>query len=123
MSPEDRLEAIRTAAEERAATTARVEAAFKLEAQKAQRAYIQANRWAPYSEEALALDRAHRAAVRQWAQAQTDAGRAHRSAVALRSKVARSGAERARSAQRVQNGAQVHPGPDRAGDSRLGRAD
>lgn len=122
MSPEERLEAIRAAAEELAATTARVEAAFKLEAQKAQRAVIQANRWAPHSEETLALDKLHRAAVKQWAQAQADAGRAHRSVVALRSSMAHRAAVRARSGQEVRNGAQVHPGPDRAGDSRLGRA-
>lgn len=107
------LEARRAQALERSRDAARVEAAFKLEAVKAQRAYIRANRLEPYTEATLALDQLHRQAVRQWAQAQADAGRARRSLVALNSTGRLRAADGARRAAGVRNGDQVHSGSAR----------
>lgn len=116
MTPEEAqawLEARRDQAQAQAQDAARVESAFKLEAVKAQRAYIRANRLEPFTDATRALDKLHRDAVRQWAQAQADAGRAHRSLVALDSTVRRRAADGARRAAEARNGAQVHSGPAR----------
>jgi len=100
-------------AQAQAESAKRVEAAFKLEVVKAQRAYIQAKRIDPHTAATLALDKRHRAAVRQWAQAQADAGRAYRSLVALNAKLPRSGAGGAGTRWEARNGFRVHPGPAR----------
>lgn len=114
---EDRVDQAREAAD----VAKGVEAAFKLEAQKAQRAYIKANREAPHTEATRALDKLHRDAVRQWARAQADAGRAYRSMAALNSKLSRRAADGARSGQEARNGAQVHSGPARPLEGHHGR--
>lgn len=96
---------------ERVEDTRRVESAFKAQAVKAQRAYIQANRLDPRSPATEDLAKLHREALGQWAKAQADAGAARRGHAARFGRLLPQAASTARSAREARNGSQVHLTP------------
>lgn len=98
----------------------RVESAYKHQAKKAQRAYIDAARYAPRDPATERLATLHREAVSQWAQAQRDAAAARK---VWLSRCRAEGVSLHRSASRApfrlsgpiggQNGVQLHSTPAR----------
>ena len=106
---------------ERVEDSRRVESAFKAQAVKAQRAYIQANRMDPRSPATEDLRKLHREALSQWAKAQADAGEARRGHAARFGRLLPAASAVARSARGGRNGSQGHSGSVRPLEAHNGR--